>query len=471
MNGQVLDKGRSMNRDEIPFDDEVSRLRVPPHSVEAEHGVLGSLMLDNEAFFRVSDLVEEADFYGHESRQVFATIASLVIASKPADVVTVFERMQAAGTATAGSLAYLNALAMNVPGASNARRYAEIVRERSVLRALISACDNGATLAFNPQGKTAGDVVDDLSTKLLALESRQVHQQPRTLASVVVKRLDHLSDVAEGNVEPGWPTGFPTLDNLLNGGLRAGKVMVLAARPSVGKSSFAQTLGLKFAASGLPVLMLSQEMPEAELAERAMANVAEADYSRLQRGKLNQDEWPRMSGAVETIAALPFWVDDQPALRLADIRVKARMVKGLKVLIVDYVQLMSGSGKGRSENRNTEIEEITRGLKALAKQLGIAVVLLSQLNRKVEERTDKRPQMGDLRDSGGIEQDADVVVFLWPARPLGAHMRLVGCEVAKQRGGPLGEFALQFEGGLQRWRESALPLKGPVVRNQPEEFE
>lgn len=461
-----------MIRDDIPpFDDEVSRLRVPPHSVEAEQSLLGCLMLDNEAFDRVSDLVDEPDFYGHENRQVFAAIAGLVMGNKPADVVTVFERMQAAGTLIAGGLVYLNALAQSVPGSSNARRYAEIVRERSVLRALIAACDNGATLAFNPQGKTAGEVVDYLSTKLIAIEGRQVRQQPRTLASVAVKCIDNLNDMAEGNVDPGWPTGFPTLDNLLNGGLRPGKVMVLAARPSVGKSSFAQTLGLNFARRDLPVLMLSQEMPDTELAERALSVMGEADYSRLQRGKLTADEWGGVSRAVHELASLPFWVDDQPALRLGDIRAKARMVKGLKVLIVDYVQLMSGSGKNRSDNRNTEIEEITRGLKALAKQLGIAVILLSQLNRKVEERTDKRPQMGDLRDSGGIEQDADVIVFLWPARPLGEHMRLVGCEVAKQRGGRLGELALQFEGGLQRWRESALPLKGPVVRNQPEEFE
>lgn len=458
-----------MNRDDIPFDDGASRLRVPPHSVEAEQSLLGGLMLDNGAFDRVCDLVEEGDFYSHENRQVFAAIAGLIAANKPADVVTVFERMQAAGSVIAGGLAYLNALATSVPGASNSRRYAEIVRERSVLRALIAACDNGATAAFNPQGKTAGEVVDDLATKLTAIEGRQVHQQPRTLGSVAVKCLDRISDLESGNVEPGWPTGFPTLDNLLIIG--PGKVVVVAARPSVGKSSFAQHLGLHYARRGLPVLMLSQEMPDHELAERALSAMGEADYTRLQRGKLTGDEWGGVSRAVTELASLPFWVDDQPALRLADIRAKARMVKGLKVLVIDYVQLLSGSGKGKSENRNTEIEEITRGVKALAKQLGIAVILLSQLNRKVEERTDKRPQMSDLRDSGGIEQDADVVMFLWPARPLGSHMRLVGCEVAKQRGGPLGELALQFEGGLQRWRESALPLKGPVVRNQPEEFE
>ena len=258
---------------------------------------------------------------------------------------------------------------------------------------------------------------------------------------------------------------------MTNGGFRGGKVYVLAARPSVGKSSFAQALGLKFAADGLPVLMLSQEMPDSELAERALANMGEADYSRLQRGKLHDAEWGGISDAAERLRDMPFWVDDQAALRLSDIRAKARMVKGLKVLVLDYLQLSAGSGQARGENRNSEIEEISRGLKALAKQMDVAVIVLSQLNRKVEERNDKRPQLGDLRDSGAIEQDADVVLLLWPARPLTDHTVLVGCEVAKQRGGKKGEFALDFEGRHQRWRESAAPLKGPIVRREPESFE
>lgn len=458
-----------MMRDDIP--DDTSRLRVPPHSVEAEQSVLGGLLCDNSAFDRVGDLLTEADFYSHDHRLVFGAIMALVMANKPADIVTVFERMQAAGKAQdIGGLAYLNGLAMSVPGASNVRRYAEIVREKSVLRAVIAACDEGATAAFNTQGKDTGTVLDALSTRLLAIEGRQVRQQPRTLASVAVRRLDHIGDIEAGNVTPGWPTGFPTLDNLLQGGFRGGKLIVLAARPSVGKSSFAQHLGLQFARQGLPVLMLSQEMPDTEVADRALTMLGEADYSRLQRGKLEADEWSRISVAAEDLASMPFWVDDQAALRLGDIRAKARMVKGLKVLIVDYLQLSAGSGRG--ENRNTEIGEISRGLKALAKQLDVTVLLLSQLSRKVEDRADKRPQLSDLRDSGEIEQDADAVLFLWPGRPLTTGAKLLGCEVAKQRGGPLGEFVLQFEGGLQRWRESTAPLKGPVFRQQqPEGFD
>lgn len=453
-------------------DDDLSRLRVPPHSVEAEQSVLGGLLMDNAAWDRAAEVLTESDFYSHQHRVIWSAIAGLVQHSKPADVVTVFERLQVAGKADeAGGLAYLNAVAQSVPSAANMRRYAEIVRERSVLRSLIAACDEGATAAFNPGSRSVRDVLDLVGTKLAQLERTTVRKEPRLLVDVAVQRLDHINDVASGNVTPGWATGFPTLDGYTDGGFRGGKVYVMAARPSVGKTSFAQTLGLKFAGNGLPVLMLSQEMPESELADRALANLGEADYSRLKRGKLHDDEWSGISEAAERLNAMPFWVDDQAALRLSDIRAKARMVKGLKVLILDYLQLSAGSGQQRGENRNSEIEEISRGLKALAKQLDIAVIVLSQLNRKVEERGDKRPQLGDLRDSGAIEQDADVVLLLWPARTLTEHSNLIGCEVAKNRDGRRGEFALDFEGRHQRWRESAAPIKGPSMKREPEAFE
>lgn len=457
------------NPPDFPEED-LGTLRVPPHSAQAEQSVLGALLLDNAAFDRVADLLTDADFYRHEHRLIFAAISGMVMANKPADVVTVFEHLQAAGKAAdCGGLQHLNALAQSVPGAGNARRYAEIVRDRSVLRQLIAVCDEAATGAFNPQGKAAGTVLDDMATKLRAIEGRQLHQVPRMLGEVAAGRFDHISDLQAGNIAPGWPTGIPTLDSMLNGGLRPGKVIVLGARPSVGKSSFAMHLGLKFARDGLPTLMLSQEMPDTELAERALSSLGEVNYSRLQRGQLQGDEWNGLTDAAEILRTTPFWVDDQPALRLSDIRAKARMVKGLRVLIVDYLQLSAGSGKVKGENRNSEIEEITRGCKALAKESGLAVILLSQLSREVEKRSDKRPQMSDLRDSGGIEQDADVVLFLWPGRPLNDFTKLVGLEVAKQRGGPLGELVLGFEGRLQRWHESTAPLRGPVVRNQPGE--
>jgi replicative DNA helicase len=450
-------------------DDEISRLRMPPHSVEAEQSVLGGLLLDIRVFDAAAGLLEAGDFYRHEHRLIWDAIAEQALRGRGADVVTVFETLERIGKAEdAGGLVYLNQLAQSVPSASNVRRYAEIVRERSALRRIIAATDEAATAAFTKADPR--EVIDALATKIAQLERAHVRQEPKLLADVIVRQLDRLNDIAEGNVEPAWPTGIPTLDGYLNGGMRPGRVYVLAARPKVGKSSFAQHLGLHFARRGLPVLMLSQEMPEGEVADRALSSAGEVNYSGLQRGKLSDSDWSAVSAAANDLRCVPFWIDDQAALKLGDICAKARMVKGLKVLVVDYLQLSSGSGKG--DNRNAEIEEISRGLKALAKDLGIAVLLLSQLNRKVEDRPDRKPILSDLRDSGAIEQDADVVIFLWPGRDLEYGQRLIGCEVAAQRNGPSGELVLAFTGRIQRWGESTEPLKGPNysrVQKQPEE--
>jgi replicative DNA helicase len=438
--------------------DDAPVLRVPPHSAEAEQSLLGSLMLDPRPFDAAAGIVGEADFFRHEHRVIWRAIAGLVAACKSVDPVSVLERLQASGDLQhTGGLKYLNDLAQSVPGAAGVRRYAEIVRERAVLRAVVALADEAATQAFRLDGPS--EVIDTLSTKLLQLERRQTRQEPVALADLVTKAMDRISDVAAGNVPPAWPTKIPTLDRLLQDGLRPGKLIVLGARPAVGKSSFALQLGLTMADQGLPVLALSQEMPASEVTERALSHLGGVDYGRLQRGKLHDAEWGGVTDAVERARTLPLWVDDQAALRLSDMRAKARHVRGLKVLIVDYLQLSQGSGK--AENRNADIGEISRGLKALAKELDVCVILLSQLSRKVEDRSDKRPIVSDLRDSGEIEQDADAIVFLWPGRVLETGAKLIGCEVAKQRGGPTGDFVLQFEGAVQRWVESTETLRGP----------
>jgi replicative DNA helicase len=451
-----------------PRDDEVSRLRVPPHSVEAEQSVLGSLLNDNDAFDAVCGEVDEADFYAHDHRLIFAAIKAQVLACKPADVVTVFEGLKREKGADGIGLEYLNALAQSVPGAANAKRYAEIVRERATLRRIIAAADEIATQAFG--ATKAAEVLDALAAKASQLERRQPTQRPITLQQTTVAAMDLINDIVSGNVTPGWPTGFDPLDEMTNGGPGAGKVVVLAARPSVGKSSFAQQLGLHYAACGKPTLMLSQEMPSTELSFRALANLGAVNYGRLQQGKLSDAEWSRLVGAVEKTRELPYHVDDQPGLTLADIRAKARAVPGLKVLIVDYLQLSASSGqKGRT--RNDEIEELTRGLKTLAKQMGLLLIELSQLNREVEKRMGKEPEMSDLRDSGGIEQDADLVLFLWPLRELANGAKLVGCKAGKNRSGTLGRFPLEFRGWVQQWSASEEPMQGPSYRRDkaPEE--
>lgn len=444
---------------------ESSVLRVPPHSIEAEQSVLGGLLLDNGAWDRAADLLTERDFYRHEHREIYVAIGALINANKPADIITVYEHLQRTGKGDdCGGMVYLNSLAQSVPGASNMRRYAEIVAERAVLRKVVSTGDEIVTSAFNPQGKAVSEILDQATTMLVDLQRGQVRRMPRSIADIATERVDHYSDLQQGTAAAGWPTHIPALDARLNGGLRAGSLYILAARPSVGKSSFAQSLGQGLAADSLPVLFLSQEMSEAEVADRGVASAGRVSYSALLTGKMSDENWSHACHGMELLSKLPFYVDDQPALTLRDIRIKAKSIKGLKVLIVDYLQLCASTR--RDGNRNSEIEELSRGLKALAKDLGIAVIALSQLNRDVEKRLNKRPTLSDLRDSGAIEQDADVVMFLWPVREFeGESRRIVGLGIDKNRQGRLGEIALDFHGDTQHWGQSTADLRSlPVVR-------
>jgi replicative DNA helicase len=280
------------------------------------------------------------------------------------------------------------------------------------------------------------------------------------LGDLLLRAADRYSDRAEGKQAPGWSTGIPPLDRVLLG-LQPGKVYGIAARPSVGKSSLARSIGLAVAGGGAPVLLLSQEMPTDEVADCVVSQLGAVDSQVLQRGNFGDEDWRGVSDALEAGARLPLWVDDQGALTIGDMRAKARMVKGLRVLIVDYLQLSASTLRGAT--RNDQVEEISRGLKALALSLGIAVVVLSQLNREVEKRADKEPQLSDLRDSGAIEQDLDVVVMLWTVREFddGAR-RIVGCKVPKHRGGPKGRFALEFKASTYRWYESTASIDPPT---------
>jgi replicative DNA helicase len=444
-----------------PIDDEVSQLRVPPHSVNAEQSVLGSLLINNGAWDQVGNLLREADFYKFEHRLIFAAISTLINATKPADVITVSEQLKRHGKEEeCGGLEYLVALAGSVPSAAHVRRYAEIVREKAEWRALIAAADEAFTVA-REEGGTIAQKLDRITSRFGELERHQVRKMPRLIADIALERTEHYEALQNGTATAGWPTGIPALDRRLNGGLRAGSLYVLAARPSVGKSSFAQCLAHNLAGDGLPTLFLSLEMGDTEVADRGVANAGRVSYSALLTGKMRDDDWSRASEAVDRLGRLPFYIDDQPALTLHDIRVKAKSIKGLKILVLDYLQLCAGAR--RDGNRNGEIEEISRGLKALAKELGIAVLALSQLNRDVEKRALKRPTLSDLRDSGAIEQDADVVMFLWPVREHEAEsLRIIGLGVDKNRQGRLGDVGLDFYGDTQRWSESSADIRPPA---------
>ncbi|QXL85734.1 replicative DNA helicase [Comamonas sp. NLF-1-9] len=448
-------------------DRELTQLRVPPHSIEAESSVLGGLLLDNLAWDRVSDLLGEGDFYRSEHQQVYAAIGALIGANKPADVITVHERLQSVGKAEeTGGLAYLNSLAQYVPSASNIRRYAEIVRERAILRKLVSASDEIATNAFNPQGRPVDRILDEAEQKIFAIgeEGSRMKQGFQPMESLVVSLLDRVQEMADNPMDvTGVPTGFTDLDRMTSG-LQAGDLVVLAARPSMGKTSLAVNIAEHVALNEqLPVAIFSMEMGAAQLAVRIVGSIGRIDQGHLRTGKLTDQEWPRLTEAIERLRSVSLHIDETPGLTPSELRASARRLARqcgkLGLIVVDYLQLMSGSGGGQGENRATELGEISRGLKMLAKELQCPVIALSQLNRSVEQRNDKRPLMSDLRESGAIEQDADIIMFIYRDDYYNKESKEPNVSeiiIGKQRNGPTGTVKLFFQKDQTRFENLAL---------------
>lgn len=436
----------------------------PIWSSEAEQSVLGGLLLEQRALDRIQPL-QAGDFYHPSHAAIFEAITSLSARRQPVDVITVFEALgELAGVV--GGLKYLNDLANSVPGAANIHRYAEIVREKAARRQLVETAR--AAIALAEGADPLGDVLDQVGQKMSALQLGQVRRAPRRIGEIALMRTQHYEDVQAGRIVPGWPTGLDWLDQRLNGGLRPGKLYFVAARPSVGKTSLSVQILLHLASRGRPGLMLSQEMPAEEVADRVVSHMGRIDYGRLQRGEMEPDDWGRACDMLDDARELPVWIDDQGALTINDIRAKVRGTPSVQVLLLDYLQLCSKAGASGAANRNAEIEEISRGLKALAMELGLAVIVLSQLNREVEKRPGKRPQLSDLRDSGSIEQDADAVLMLWPLRDLDGGGRLVGAALEKNRQGQRGEVALDFRGAVQRWAVSTEPVRAETEeQSQP----
>jgi replicative DNA helicase len=445
-------------------DEEVARLRVPPHSIEAEQSVLGGLLLDNGAWDRAADLLRDGDFYRFEHRVIYAAIGALVSAGKPADVITVFEQLQNLGKADdCGGLTYLNALAQSVPSAANLRRYAEIVRERAVLRKLIEASDEIATNAFNPQGRAVSQILDEAEGRIFKIgeEGSRSQQGFRGIDQLVVELIDRVTELHENGAEEvtGVRTGFYDLDRM-TAGLQPGDLIVLAARPSMGKTAFALNIAEHVAVhEGLPVVVFSMEMGASQLALRLVGSLGRIDQQHLRTGALRDDEWTRLTEAVDKLSKAAVFIDETPALNPAELRARARrqarQCGKLGLIVVDYLQLMSGTSSTTEENRATVLGEISRGLKGLAKELQCPVIALSQLNRSVESRNDKRPMMSDLRESGAIEQDADVIMFIYrddyytkdQCKEPGVAEIIIG----KQRNGPTGDIRLMFLKPLTRF--------------------
>jgi replicative DNA helicase len=438
-----------------PSSDDIARLRVPPHSIEAEQSVLGGLLLDNSAWDRASDMLIDSDFYRYEHQLIFTAISQLINGSKPADVITVFEQLQMNGKGTeVGGLGYLNALAQSVPSAANMRRYAEIVRERAVLRKLVSASDEIASNAFDPQGKSVSNILDEAEARILKIgeEGNRNKQGFHSMDNLVVDLLDRVQELADNGAEDvtGVRTGFFDMDKM-TAGLQKGDLVILAARPSMGKTAFALNIAENVAVNeGLPVAVFSMEMGASQLALRMVGSIGRINQQNLRTGRLNDDEWGRLSETVEKLRSAKVFIDETPNLSPNELRSRARRLARqygtLGLIVIDYLQLMSGSG-GNEENRATVIGEISRGLKALAKELQCPVIALSQLNRSVETRPDKRPMMSDLRESGAIEQDADVIMFIYRDDYYNKESKLPGVAeiiIGKQRNGPVGTVHLAF---------------------------
>jgi replicative DNA helicase len=443
-------------------DPQLDALRVPPHSIEAEQSVLGGLLLDNTAFDRVIDLVSAEDFYRFDHRLIFQQIAKLVSATKPADVITVFESLSLLGKAEeVGGLAYLNALAQNTPSAANIRRYAEIVRDRGILRKLISVSDEIAGDAFNPQGKEVRQMLDVAESKIFSIAEEGNRGaagfvEIKPLLAHVVERIDELFARDSTNDVTGVPTGMLDLDRMTSG-LQEGDLIIVAGRPSMGKTAFSVNIGENVAIeSGLPVAIFSMEMGGTQLAMRMLGSVGRIDQQRLKTGRLKDEDWPKLTSAIQKMNDAPIFIDETPALSSVELRSRARRLARkcgkLGLIIVDYLQLMSANAPG--ENRATEISEISRNLKSLAKELNCPVIALSQLNRSLEQRPNRRPVMSDLRESGAIEQDADLILFIYrdevynPDSPDKGTAEII---IGKQRNGPIGQVRMTFLGQFTKF--------------------
>ncbi len=437
-----------------------AKLRVPPHSIEAEASVLGALLLDSESWHRVGDLLAETDFYRLEHRLIFAAMSAMIGARRGIDPVTVHDELQSAGKADeAGGLSYIASLAQGVASANNIQRYAEIVRERAILRKLVGAGDEIAAAALNTDGKSVEAVLDEAEQKVFAIG--QAHKGVRNddwinaydgmVAHSAILERRHSGEIIA------WPTGLHDLDEYLEGGMRPGELIIVGARPSMGKTALGLTIGVHMA-SALSVGLLSMEMSHSEVNDRLTAMLGNVSMTSVKRPAKGEGlQWDRVMDGVEKAKQLRLHISDMGGLNINQVKAKARSMKrsrGLDVLIVDYIGLMSGLNP--KDNRNAQLGEVSRGLKNLAKELQIAVLCLAQLNRKSEERPDQMPQMSDLRDSGEIEQDADVIIFI--KRPIMANPELgdewkyyAKLSVAKNRQGRCGYLDLSYLGEQTRF--------------------
>ena len=438
-------------------------LRVPPHSADAEQAVLGGVLIDNGAWDRIADIVTAVHFYRNDHRAVFEAVSRLCDEGRPCDAVTVAEQLDRDGLLdSSGGLAYLAELAQNTPNAANIVAYAEIVRERAVLRDLIRASAEIAEAAFRPHGRAAHEVLDEAERQIFEIADRGGAGRRESVAirdvlSGVMERIDELS--RRETPITGVSTGFRDLDRD-TAGLQQGDLIIVAGRPSMGKTAFAMNVVEEAAIRAeLPVVVFSMEMPAEQLTMRMLSSLGRIDQQKVRTGRLDHDDWPRLTSPLAMLNNTNIFIVDDPALTPTELRARCRRLKrehGLGLVVIDYLQLMHVPGT--RENRATEISEISRSLKALAKELMVPVVACSQLNRRLEERQNKRPVMSDLRESGAIEQDADLILFIYRDEVYNEESKDKGKAeiiIGKQRNGPIGKIDLTFLGRFARFEDHA----------------
>lgn len=451
-----------MNDISLPqqYDLETAALKVPPHSIEAEQAVLGGLMKDNNAWERVSDAVSDGDFYRHDHRLIFRAIVTLAERNSPFDVVTVSEQLDKEGhLSQVGGLGYLGELVNNTPSVANIKAYAQITRERATLRQLIGISNDIADMAYAPQGKSAVEVLDEAERQIFQIaEARPKVGGPVGINEILVKTIDRIDELFNTNEGlTGISTGFTDLDGMTSG-LQPADLVIVAGRPSMGKTTFAMNLVENAVLrSDKVILVFSLEMPSDSIVMRMLSSLGRIDQTKVRSGKLDDDDWPRLTSAVNLLNERKLFIDDTAGISPTEMRARARRLARehgeIGMIMVDYLQLMRIPGSS-GDNRTNEISEISRSLKALAKEFNCPVIALSQLNRSLEQRPNKRPVNSDLRESGAIEQDADIIMFVYRDEvyhPETEYKGVAEIIIGKQRNGPIGTCRLAFIGKYTRF--------------------
>jgi len=453
------------------FSNTTEALKVPPNSIEAEQSVLGGLMLDNEAWDAIGDMVNENDFYRRDHRLIFQTISKMMESGLTCDAITIAERLdKSAMLDEAGGVSYLGELVSTVPSVDNIKAYAEIVRERAVSRNLIKVANEIADSAFLPEGRSVEELLDTAEKKVFELAENGTRHRAgfESIKNLLVKAVERIETVyASDSVITGVSTGMDRFDDETSG-LQKSDLIIVAGRPSMGKTSFAMNIAENAAIkSKCPVAVFSLEMPGDQLAMRMIASQGRINLKDLRTGNLSDDDWPRITSALGMISESPIYVDYTPGLTPTELRAKARRLKrenGLGMIIIDYLQLMEAGGGGQGENRATELSTISRALKSLAMELQVPVIALSQLNRSLEQRPNKRPVMSDLRESGAIEQDADLIVFIYRDevyyKEESDDKGIAEIIIAKQRNGPIGSVRMAFLNEYTRFENLAPEMYG-----------